>query len=121
MRQQLIGLKVKYSLGVVISNFGKEVSQALDIYSDLKLAQLMYIFGREQSEEQYDYNICFSWIMLATFGPFIIQFSTYMNLLYHKEWYTNKKFKKAGKCKQLFLIVTLTCLGAVVMLMIDIM
>lgn len=79
----------------------------------------MYKCGREHHTEKNHYSICFSWIMLATFGPFIIQFSTYMSMLYHKEWYTDGKFKNAGKCKQIFLIITLTCFGAIVMFIID--
>ena len=60
----------------------------LDIFTDATLAKMMYDYSRENIgtglENEHDYNICFVWIVMTIFGPQIIQFSTRMNILYHK-------------------------------------
>ena len=73
--------------------FLKDFLHLSDIATDLSLAKTMYDYSREDftnkedTKFMNDYNICFVVICLATFGPYLIQYSSYMNLLYHKGIY----------------------------------
>jgi len=57
----------------------------------------MYKFGREDLKTNngksiQDYNIVFMFICFAIFSPNIIDYSTRINLLYHKGVYQKNKF-----------------------------
>ena len=61
----------------------------LDIFSDINFAKMMYEFSRVEISDnngllKHDYNTCFVWTAMTILGPSIIQFSTRMNILYHK-------------------------------------
>lgn len=54
-----------------------DILHILDIFTDLKLAHKMYQISREDMYKNgnkfvQDYNKCFVWIVIATFGPYII-------------------------------------------------
>ena len=82
----------------------------LDIYTDLSLARMLYQFSREEKfdsegNSQNHYNVCFVFVVLATMGPFIIQYSTQMLMMYNKGHYNWGRFRLFGTAKQLCLIV----------------
>ena len=68
-----------------------------DLITDLRLTQSMYIFSRLEIEKNdgesiQDYNISFVLMNLAIFSPLIIQYSTRINMLYHKGMYKKENF-----------------------------
>lgn len=75
----------------------------------MSLAAAMYQCSRKDKFDSYnkkftnDYSICFIWIAMSTFGPYIIQYSTLMNQLYHKGMYQKENYKKHSACKKVYL------------------
>lgn len=95
-----------------------DVTHVLDICTDLQLAYKMYALSRVDFGRD-DYNICFVWICLATFGPYLVQFSSHMSLLYNKGVYQDKNLKGFGCCKKLSLLIQLSAFGFIQILLID--
>ena len=58
---------------------------------------------------------------MAIFGPSIIQYSSYMNLLYHKGIYQHDNYTKESSAKRLCLLLSLTWLGLVVIPLVDLL
>ena len=93
----------------------------------MSLAAAMYLCSREDKFDAYDkrfsndYAICFIWICMSTFGPYIIQYSTVMNQLYHKGLYQKEIYNKHGFCKKMYLRVIFTCAGLILMPLIDLL
>ena len=73
----------------------------------------MYIFSRleieiNNGESIQDCNICFVLINLAIFSPLIIQYSTRINMLYHKGMYRKDKFDNLSIKNRIILVLDLT-------------
>ena len=57
----------------------------MDIATDFHLAKTMFdkskmeLVSDDGEYFDHNYNICFVWIMLSILGPYIIQYSSYMN------------------------------------------
>ena len=80
MRDKLARIK-KESLVTPIITLRHEALHILDIFTDLYLAKIMYGYSRDEVASPegkfiHDYNWCFVWICLTTFGPFLIQYSS---------------------------------------------
>lgn len=58
---------------------------------------------------------------MATFGPYIIQYSSMMNSFYNKGFFTSERFKRFTCCKKFQLYVVLTVLGLWTMPLIDLL
>lgn len=82
-------------VGMMAGALMGHVTHVLNIYSILNMAYKMFVLSRKESTDN-DYNKCFVYILLAALGPFIIWYSTYMNLLYHKGFYTDQYFAGIG-------------------------
>ena len=81
-----------------------------DIYTDLALASRMYFYSREDIVNNdgivtHDYNKCFIWISMCVFGPYIIQYSTQMSMLYQKGVFEANKMKRHSFLKRVCLNV----------------
>lgn len=84
----------------------------------------MYDFSRNEVDSGgfvYDYNICFVWISLSTFGPFLIQYASQMNLLYQKGAFSSQNLNRIGIFKKVCLFFQLTAIGLVLIPLIDIL
>ena len=97
----------------------------LDIFTDVHLAKTMFEKSKMKDADgkipDDDYNICFVWISLAIFGPYIIQYSSYISLLYHKGTYQYQNYMEESLAKRLCLIISLTWLGLIIIPLMDIM
>ena len=83
MRAKFAGEETVDVLGP-IKNLVGDFLHVFDIYTDLYLAKLVYYFSRDDMAENggeftNDYNVCFVWICLTVFGPYLIQYSSYIN------------------------------------------
>ena len=64
----------------------------------------------DQSPKKH-YNIAFVFIMMAIFGPYIIQFSSMINALFVKGLYNDERWNKFNCCRRLQLYLSLTIFG----------
>lgn len=105
-----------------------DILHILDIFTDGHLAKTMYDNSKiphDELETDFvhgaDFKICFVWIAMAIFGPSIIQYSSYMNLLYHKGIYQHENYSQESCAKRMCLLLSLTWLGLVVIPLIDLL
>jgi len=83
----------------VMSDFGIQMVHLFDLITDFTLAVQMYVASRPEEEQQRwqaiwgnavvdghgkNYDVAFIWIMMAIFGPYIIQFSSMINAFFVK-------------------------------------
>lgn len=66
-----------YGLERVLKMIVVHTLHTFDIYTDMALAAHMYWYSRDDKnandgEFKYHYNLAFTWIVMATFGPYII-------------------------------------------------
>ena len=106
-------------------NLFHDILQILNLGTDLFLAKQMYEFSQAEltasgGDFTHDYNICFIWIILASIGPFLIQYSSQINILYHKGTYQNNNFDRQGIMKRLYFLLQVTAIGLLFIPMIDI-
>lgn len=113
-----------YSNTFIVTSFLTHVLHTLDMYTDLALAYEMYQL-REQEFGAYgkmvnDYHWVFIWIIISTFGPYIIQYSSRMNSNYIKGIYREDKWKGYGMLKKCQLALSFTFLGLLFTVFFDI-
>ena len=82
----------------------------LDTVTDLSLAKNMYDSSRKEIKNgvmqvTHHYNLCFVWICLATFGPYIVQYSSQMSMMYQKGIFDESRFEKFTFRKKAFLVL----------------
>ena len=134
MREKL-AMKESVSIIAPAKNLLADCLHILDIYTDLNLARTVYHLSRDDvhpsdhfSQEEidsrggkftHDYNVCFVWICLTVFGPYLIQYSSYINQLYHKGVYKQGTFHNQSFCKKLFLFFQMTAAGLIFIPTID--
>lgn len=70
---------VRYGQTGGIMKAFNQALHGLDVYTDLSLALDFYKYSLNQDPDEH-YHIGFVWIILATFGPYILQYSTFMKL-----------------------------------------
>ena len=81
MRNKLARKKVK-SISTTIKALLHDALHTLDIITDLSLAKIMYDYSRDElipkngKQITHDYNLCFVWICLTSFGPYLVQYSS---------------------------------------------
>ena len=85
-----------------------EILHILDIGTDLSLAKKMYDSSREEIKDgvvqvSHHYNLCFVCICLAVFGPYIVQYSSQMSMMYQKGIFNENRFKNFTTMKKVFL------------------
>lgn len=73
------------------------------------------------SDFVHDYNKCFVWISLSTFGPYLIQYASQINLLYQKGAFQDQNLERIGILKRLYLILHMTVIGLIFVPAIDFM
>ena len=67
------------------------------------------------------HNLCFAAMCASILGPFIVQYSSQMNMIYKKQMFAPHKFSKYGFFKRAYLISQLTCIGLVLTVATDIL
>ena len=77
--------------------------------------------GVKDEEFVHDYNICFMIVAMAIFGPYIIQYSSLMNSIHNKGFFKANKFNKFSFVGQIYLNISFTALGLLIMPIIDIL
>lgn len=80
--QDRLAKRLKVSSFDMVRHLAIEAIDVLDIWTDLILAKSMYDMSRVESTE--DYNTCFVLICIATFGPYLIQYSSILSMYYQK-------------------------------------
>lgn len=76
--QDRIARRSKASSFDMVKHLAIEAIDVFDILTDLTLAKSMYDMSRVESTE--DYNTCFVLICIATFGPYLIQYSSILSM-----------------------------------------
>lgn len=81
-----------FGFSKIIAYSWAQLIHAFDIYTDLMLAVQFYILSREDikpgsQDFTYHYNIGCTVVLIAIFGPYIIQYSTMMNVLHVKGYF----------------------------------
>lgn len=101
---------VHYNPQKLVSMLLMHIIHVFDLFTDVNLALHVYELSRQDCRKgqadcylegtgniegfKYDYSIVFTWILMATCGPYIIQYSSMMNAIYHKGFFQNiKNFK----------------------------
>ena len=79
--RDMLSKQEKKSVFLPLKTLLSDFLHVFDIITDLTLAKKMYIFSREEIQEigsnfVYDYNKCFVWISLTTFGPYLIMYAS---------------------------------------------
>lgn len=110
---------------IILTVFAFELLHATDFYTDMSLAAEMYWYSRTDihtdGKRFYNhYNISFIVIVMATFGPYIAQYSSYTNLLYQKGSYSEEQLKNASPWRKACLMVLLTVVGILIMPLLDV-
>ena len=93
--------KEKYSPVKVVMGFVSACQHGFDIFTDLNLAYIMYKWSKwaKAHDEKGDYHIAFVMIYLATFGPYIIQYSSLVSSYNFKGLYKKNQFESVSRCK----------------------
>ena len=76
VRKMMLLSPPKSALALLLTLVGN-LLHISDIVTDLSLAKKMYDSSREEIKDgvmqvSHHYNLCFVWICLATFGPYIV-------------------------------------------------
>ena len=125
--------EVHYGYVAILTNFYIQSVHLLDLIADSNLAFYMFNASKPREERwkgyedvtddstpKDDYNIAFVFIMMAIFGPYIIQFSSMINAYFVKGLYTDERWKNFRFCRRVQLILSLSILGLIQLPFLDI-
>lgn len=96
----------------------------LDIYTDLSLAGSMYYLRELEWSTSgkllSHYHWAFIMIIIATFGPYIIQYSSRMSSNFHKGYFQKDKWVEYHFLRKFQFCLSFTFIGLLYMFFIDI-
>ena len=96
-----------------------QILHGLDLYTDLNFGWQAKLKSDKQKKGEH-YHIVFVWTLLATFGPYILQYSTFMKQQFLKGKFQIYQWKNQKCYQKMILILTFTMLGPFFMILLDI-
>ena len=103
----------------------KECFQIFDTYTDVMLAVKVFHKindpNNQNEENLIKCNISFVLISLSIFCPYLIQFSTRINMLYHRGMFKKDNLRRITKVKHVCLLLQISFIGVIFIPFIHIM